>query len=88
MRRNFLKAALAAIGALSLGLGSAPVLAQAKTLKISHQFPGGTIDEGDFRDRMVVPKPKAIASNGLSSNRPQSSVPVIVGTRKVCQPSR
>jgi TRAP-type C4-dicarboxylate transport system substrate-binding protein len=53
MRRNFLKATLAAIGALSLGLGSAPVLAQAKTLKISHQFPGGTIDEGDFRDRMV-----------------------------------
>lgn len=24
-----------------------------KTLKISHQFPGGTIDEGDFRDRLV-----------------------------------
>src|SRR6516225_9436066 len=30
-------------------LGSA---APAQTLKISHQFPGGTIDEGDFRDRM------------------------------------
>jgi TRAP-type C4-dicarboxylate transport system substrate-binding protein len=30
-------------------LGSA---AAAKTLKISHQFPGGTIDEGDFRDRL------------------------------------
>jgi TRAP-type C4-dicarboxylate transport system substrate-binding protein len=53
MRRNFLKTALAAIGVVTLGLGSAPVLAQAKTLKISHQFPGGTIDEGDFRDRMV-----------------------------------
>jgi len=26
--------------------------AEAKTLKISHQFPGGTIDQGDFRDRM------------------------------------
>jgi TRAP-type transport system periplasmic protein len=25
----------------------------ATTLKISHQFPGGTIDEGDFRDRLV-----------------------------------
>jgi TRAP-type C4-dicarboxylate transport system substrate-binding protein len=25
----------------------------AKTLKISHQFPGGTIDTGDFRDRLV-----------------------------------
>jgi TRAP-type C4-dicarboxylate transport system substrate-binding protein len=56
MRRNFLKTALAAIGVVTagaLGLGSAPALAQAKTLKISHQFPGGTIDEGDFRDRMV-----------------------------------
>jgi TRAP-type C4-dicarboxylate transport system substrate-binding protein len=27
-------------------------LAQATTLKISHQFPGGTIDQGDFRDRL------------------------------------
>src|SRR5229473_1962651 len=26
--------------------------AEAKTLKISHQFPGGTIDTGDFRDRL------------------------------------
>jgi TRAP-type C4-dicarboxylate transport system substrate-binding protein len=26
--------------------------AQARTLKISHQFPGGSIDEGDFRDRL------------------------------------
>src|SRR5262245_5846237 len=26
--------------------------AQARTLKISHQFPGGTIDQGDFRDRL------------------------------------
>jgi TRAP-type C4-dicarboxylate transport system substrate-binding protein len=32
----------------------APVKAQqAKVLKISHQFPGGSIDEGDFRDRLV-----------------------------------
>jgi TRAP-type C4-dicarboxylate transport system substrate-binding protein len=27
--------------------------AQNATLKISHQFPGGTIKEGDFRDRLV-----------------------------------
>ena len=26
--------------------------AQARTLKISHQFPGGTIEDGDFRDRL------------------------------------
>lgn len=27
--------------------------ADARTLKISHQFPGGTIDKGDFRDRLT-----------------------------------
>ncbi|MBP2296689.1 TRAP transporter substrate-binding protein DctP [Azospirillum rugosum] len=26
--------------------------ADARTLKISHQFPGGTLEEGDFRDRL------------------------------------
>ena len=39
------------------GVGRAAVLAFAQagatTLKISHQFPGGTIDEGDFRDRLT-----------------------------------
>jgi len=34
----------------SARLGSSAAAAQ--TLKISHQFPGGTIDEGDFRDRL------------------------------------
>ena len=53
MRRDFLKSPLAALGVSTLGLGNGPVLAQTKVLKISHQFPGGTIDEGDFRDRMV-----------------------------------
>jgi TRAP-type C4-dicarboxylate transport system substrate-binding protein len=51
MRRNFLKIALTA--AMVLGLCSGPLLAQTKTIKISHQFPGGTIDDGDFRDRLV-----------------------------------
>ena len=27
--------------------------ADARVIKISHQFPGGTIDQGDFRDRLV-----------------------------------
>jgi TRAP-type C4-dicarboxylate transport system substrate-binding protein len=45
-----LSAALAAPALIaSARLGS---LAAAQTLKISHQFPGGTIDEGDFRDRL------------------------------------
>ena len=37
----------------STGVASLPVFAQtAEVLKISHQFPGGTIAEGDFRDRL------------------------------------
>jgi TRAP-type C4-dicarboxylate transport system substrate-binding protein len=32
--------------------GSPAFAAEPVTLKISHQFPGGTINEGDFRDRL------------------------------------
>ncbi len=40
--------------ALPLAAVGARAFAQAPTtLKISHQFPGGTIDAGDFRDRLV-----------------------------------
>ena len=38
---------------LGLAAPDATVQAQTKTLKISHQFPGGTIEQGDFRDRLV-----------------------------------
>ena len=49
-RRHVLQGAIAAAAVLaSIRMGSA---APAVTLKISHQFPGGTIDEGDFRDRL------------------------------------
>ena len=49
-RRNVLSGALTAPALIaSARMGS---LAAAQTLKISHQFPGGTIDEGDFRDRL------------------------------------
>ena len=37
-------------------LSGAPLVtyaADVKVIKISHQFPGGTIDQGDFRDRLV-----------------------------------
>jgi TRAP-type C4-dicarboxylate transport system substrate-binding protein len=34
-------------------LRTARAAAVAKVLKISHQFPGGTIERGDFRDRLV-----------------------------------
>ncbi len=53
MHRTLLKSALALLGALSLVLGGNLASAQTQVLKISHQFPGGTIDEGDFRDRLV-----------------------------------
>ena len=40
--------------ALPVAVAGARAMAQsAMTLKISHQFPGGTIDSGDFRDRLV-----------------------------------
>ena len=52
-RRPFLHALGGmSLGALGLG-GTSGVGAQNATLKISHQFPGGTIKEGDFRDRLV-----------------------------------
>jgi TRAP-type C4-dicarboxylate transport system substrate-binding protein len=41
---------LGAIATSPLWLNTA--FAQSTTLKISHQFPGGTIGEGDFRDRL------------------------------------
>lgn len=47
-RRQILASGLAAPAVIAMSrLGSA-----AQTLKISHQFPGGTIDQGDFRDRL------------------------------------
>jgi TRAP-type C4-dicarboxylate transport system substrate-binding protein len=48
-RRHVIASALAAPAILRLGTGSAQA---ATALKISHQFPGGTIDKGDFRDRL------------------------------------
>jgi TRAP-type C4-dicarboxylate transport system substrate-binding protein len=49
-RRHIIASALAAPAILRLGTGTAHA---ATTLKISHQFPGGTIDKGDFRDRLT-----------------------------------
>src|SRR6201992_2320981 len=48
-RRHILASTLAAPAILRFGIGTAQA---ATTLKISHQFPGGTIDKGDFRDRL------------------------------------
>jgi TRAP-type transport system periplasmic protein len=49
-RRHLLVGAVTAPAVIAVSrMGSA---APAQTLKISHQFPGGTIDEGDFRDRL------------------------------------
>ena len=47
-RREWVRA-MAAAGVAPLAGGA---WAQAGTLKISHQFPGGTATEGDFRDRL------------------------------------
>ncbi|MBV9260636.1 MAG: TRAP transporter substrate-binding protein DctP [Pseudolabrys sp.] len=49
-RRHVLMGAVAAPAVIAYSqLGSA---APGQILKISHQFPGGTIDQGDFRDRL------------------------------------
>src|SRR6201984_865981 len=48
-RRHIIASAIAAPAILRLGTGTAHA---ATTLKISHQFPGGTVDKGDFRDRL------------------------------------
>jgi TRAP-type C4-dicarboxylate transport system substrate-binding protein len=50
-RRTILQA-LAAAPAVIAGARFAGA-AEAKVIKISHQFPGGTIDSGDFRDRLT-----------------------------------
>ena len=57
-RRSLIASALAAPALLRFGLNAAQA---ATTLKLSHQFPGGTIDEGDFRDRMCRKFAAAIA---------------------------
>jgi TRAP-type C4-dicarboxylate transport system substrate-binding protein len=49
-RRHLLLSALSAPAFLRFGMGAAQATT---TLKIAHQFPGGSIDQGDFRDRLV-----------------------------------
>ena len=48
-RRDLLRATLAAPAILTLGIGRAR---SATVLKLSHQFPSSTGEQGDFRDRM------------------------------------
>ena len=48
-RRHVVTSMLAAPAILRFGIGTAKA---STTLKISHQFPGGTVDKGDFRDRL------------------------------------
>jgi len=50
-RRTLLKNLAAAPAALAVSRFAGA--ADAKVIKISHQFPGGSIDKGDFRDRLT-----------------------------------
>src|SRR4051812_48458658 len=52
-RRRFVVGSVAGLSALALGRSPVAGAQAPTTLKISHQFPGGTIDQGDFRDRLV-----------------------------------
>jgi hypothetical protein len=70
MRRNFLIGTLGTLAAAILSCSATTALAQApKVIKISHQFPGGTIDEGDFRDRLT----RKFAAESRSGPRVRSS---------------
>ena len=51
LHKKILSAAIA--GLLTVGLSTAAQAAGETVIKVSHQFPGGTIDHGDFRDRLV-----------------------------------
>ncbi len=46
------RAVLQALSLAPLAATWSPAWAQSTSLKISHQFPGGTLEEGDFRDRL------------------------------------
>src|SRR5262249_41160710 len=62
-----------------LGLAGSRVFAQAPTtLKISHQFPGGTIDSGDFRDRLV----RKFAAGGGGGAQRGGEVWIFFGTAR------
>src|SRR3954462_5355408 len=52
-RRQLLQGIAAAPAILTASRLGYAADAAAKTIKISHQFPGGTIDKGDFRDRLT-----------------------------------
>jgi TRAP-type transport system periplasmic protein len=52
-RRSALRTGAAAAAAIALPAHIGRAQAAARTLKISHQFPGGTVEQGDFRDRLV-----------------------------------
>ena len=52
-RRQVVLGSAATLSAAALGLSAAArAQAPAAKLKISHQFPGGSLTEGDFRDRL------------------------------------
>ena len=63
-RRSLIASALAAPALLRFGLNPARA---ATTLKLSHQVPGGTIDEGDFRDRMCRKFALAVAERSKNA---------------------
>jgi TRAP-type transport system periplasmic protein len=52
-RRKVLQGLAAAPAILTASRMGYAADANAKTIKISHQFPGGSIDKGDFRDRLT-----------------------------------
>ena len=52
-RRTLLRTGGGVAAALALPAYTGRAETAPRTLKISHQFPGGTLEVGDFRDRLV-----------------------------------
>ncbi len=69
-RRHLLATTLAAPAILRFGPAQA-----ATTLKISHQFPGGTIDKGDFRDRLTRVCSQPRSPSAAAANSSPKSIP-------------
>lgn len=65
-RRRFVAGGIAAGLAAPALIGTIRTARAATVLKLSHQFPGGTLEQGDFRDRMCRKFAQGVAerSNG------------------------
>src|SRR3954462_15886191 len=75
-RRRFVLGMVAGLSAATLGHAPLGGAQAATTLKISHQFPGGTAEQGDFRDRLV----RRFAADGQERTNGELSFEIYPGS--------